>query len=146
MYDALVTAAAKKQRPVSEEIRARIEETLMAEIVGPDTQTAALTVAINRMVRELKVAYGNWHKNPFAFEIFKASVATIIGYFQPKGEPAPPKLDPNNPIARFYGAEPTPEAVGKIIAARATIGPVSQLLGLPSADEEGFSPTPEGEQ
>jgi len=134
LHERLTDAAAKVEgRGIGEEIRARLEESFIREFLS-DEKTRALTFAIHKMEREVRPTYGRWHQTPFAFEVFKASVTTLLGYFRPKGEPVPPPTDPDSPAAVFYGLDATPETAGRIIAARATM-PIAGILGLPGTDE-----------
>lgn len=134
LHERLTAAAAKAEgRGIGEEIRRRLEESFVSEV--EDVQTNALTFAIRRMAREIRGVYGTWHEDPFAFEVFKASVTILLGYFRPKGEAKPPPSDPDDPVAIYYGLDATPETAGRIIAARATVGRIAGLLGLPSSDE-----------
>jgi hypothetical protein len=100
-------------RSVSEEMRARLEQSLLRDLAN-DAPTRALTEAISELARNVKAYYGDWHENPYAFAVFRVAVETLLSKMRPKGEPvAPSSTDEWLP-------GDTPEIAG-VNLARATI-------------------------
>jgi hypothetical protein len=62
---------------VSDEIRRRIES------FSGDEKTGALQAAIGRIARIIGTP---WHKDPFAYEVFKAAIETLLAASKPEGE------------------------------------------------------------
>src|SRR5438067_6555363 len=76
-------------RSVSEEMRARLEKSLLRDW-RDDAPTRRLTEAIAELARNVKPYYGDWHENPYAFAVFKYAVETLLSKMRPKGEPVAP--------------------------------------------------------
>jgi hypothetical protein len=100
-------------RSVSEEMRSRLERSLLRDLAD-DAPTRALTEAISELARNVKPYYGAWHENSYAYAVFKVAVESLLAKMRPKGEPvAPSSTDEWLP-------GDTPESAG-VNLARATI-------------------------
>jgi hypothetical protein len=101
------------RRSISEEIRQRLVESLLRDN-RESAETQKLTEAIAEVARNVKVYYGDWHENPYAFAVFRVAVETLLSKMGPKGEP----VAPSNADEWLPGD--TPESAG-VNLARATI-------------------------
>jgi hypothetical protein len=75
-------AAEVNKTSLSDEIRSRLEETLLA-----DEQTQAFAGDILRLA--IVTRYGNetpWHADPINFRIFRHGVLTLLNHYKPPGE------------------------------------------------------------
>jgi hypothetical protein len=100
-------------RSVSEEMRARLERSLLRDLAD-DAPTRALTEAISELARNVKAYYGGWHENPYSFAVFRVAVDTLLSKMRPKGEPVEPESSDE------WLPGDTPESAG-VNLARATI-------------------------
>jgi Arc-like DNA binding domain len=100
-------------RSVSEEMRSRLEQSLLRDLKD-DARTRALTEAMGELARNVKPYYGAWHENPYAFAVFRIAVENLLSKMRPKGEP----VAPSNTDEWLPGD--TPESAGGNLA-RATI-------------------------
>jgi hypothetical protein len=107
LRDRLGEAAAG--RSVSEEIRARLEWSLLYEWRNDD-QTRRLTDGVAEIARNVKPYYGPWHENAYAFLVFQAAVAALLSHLRPKGVPVSPPEDGE------FRPGATPEAAGVALA------------------------------
>jgi hypothetical protein len=97
--------------PIGEEIRRRLEASYAWEgSTSRDPKTHALTDAVGAVARNVKPYYGDWHESPYAFEVFKIAIDTLLAKVRPKGLPIPPPDD-----GEFRPGD-TPEAAGKALA------------------------------
>jgi hypothetical protein len=101
--------AAAAGRSVSEEIRSRLEQSLIRDWTS-DQKTGDVVDAIANLARNVKPYFGDWHKNPYAFGVFKAGIDTLLTKVRPTGEPIPPPDD-----GAFRPGD-TPEAAGSALA------------------------------
>ena len=108
LHDHLKDAA--RGRSVSEEIRVRLEWSLLHDLTSDQT-TRDLVDAIGNLARNIRPYFGDWHENPFAFAVLKVAIDTLLTKVRPKGEPKPPPDD-----GEFRPGD-TPEAAGKTLAA-----------------------------
>jgi hypothetical protein len=108
LHEQLKSAAAG--RSVSEEIRARLEWSLSNDWAN-DPKTGSVVEAIANLARNVKPYFGDWHKNRYAFDVFKIATDTVLMKVQPKGEPKRPPDD-----GKFRPGD-TPEAAGRALAA-----------------------------
>jgi hypothetical protein len=97
------------ERGLSEEIRRRLEWSIANDWTR-DTKTGSVIDAIANLARNVKSYYGDWHKNRYAFDVFKVAVDTVLTKVRPKGEPIPLADD-----GEFRPGD-TPEAAGKALA------------------------------
>jgi hypothetical protein len=114
MYEELAKAAAQHQVGVGEETRVRLDKSLSLGL--DDSRAQHVMESITHAARQVERAYGSWYENPFAFEVFKAALSTLLIYFQPKGEVVPPTTNPNSFAETFFGSNPSPEAAGRAVA------------------------------
>jgi hypothetical protein len=103
-------APASTGRSVSEEIRARLEWSLLNDRVN-DPKTRDVVDAIGSIARNVRPYFGDWHRERYAFDLFKSAVDVLLTKVQPKGRPIPPPDD-----GEFRPGE-TPEAAGRALAA-----------------------------
>ena len=101
-------------RSVSEEMRARLERSLLRDLAD-DAPTRALTEAISEVARNAKPYYGDWHENPYAYAVFRIAVETVLSKMRPKGEAVAPSSTDDE-----WLPGDTPESAGANLA-RATI-------------------------
>jgi hypothetical protein len=101
---------AARGRSVSEEMRVRLEWSILNDWTN-DPDTRELVDAIANLARNVRPYYGHWHEIPYAFEVFKIAIDTLLTKVRPKGEPIPP---PDDGEFRFGD---TSEAAGKALAA-----------------------------
>ena len=114
IYDALTKAAEEHGLGIGEEIRLRLGSSLGTEPVEQETQ--ALIDLLGTVAQNIEPTYGLWHESPFAFLVFKEALNTLLTYLKPKGEPVPPKPDPDSRAALFFGENASPETAGKALA------------------------------
>ena len=76
-------------RSVSEEMRSRLEQSLLHDLQD-DARTRALTEAIGELARNVKPYYGAWHENSYAYAVLKVAVESLLARMRPKGEPVAP--------------------------------------------------------
>jgi hypothetical protein len=107
LHDRLKEAAAG--RSVSEEIRRRLEGSLLYDLAGGQ-KTREFIDAVGSLTRNIRPYYGRWHENPYAFAVLKAAIDTVLAKVQPRGEPTPPADD-----GEFRPGD-TPEAAGRALA------------------------------
>src|SRR5438270_478814 len=69
----------------SEEIRVRLGHSFENEYTAGDDETRRLLDSVNQTARNLKVAFGPWHENRFAFDTFRAAVLALIDLHRPAG-------------------------------------------------------------
>jgi hypothetical protein len=123
LHRSIQEAAEQHRCGVSEEIRMRLEASFLEEFLFDD-ETRRLVGAIKTVSRNIRVPFGPWHRNRFAFEVLRAAVNTLMGFFKPTGDPVRPS---NNDIADLYlGEAGTPEIAGKMLA-----GGAATAAGLP---------------
>jgi Arc-like DNA binding domain len=108
VHDLLKEAAAG--RSVSEEIRARLEWSIVNDWTN-DPKTGDVVDAIANLARNVAPYFGHWHKNRYAFDVFKIAIDTVLTKVRPKGELIPPADD-----GEFRPGD-TPEAAGRALAA-----------------------------
>src|SRR5262247_3887847 len=75
LHDRLKKAAAG--RSVSEDIRRRLETTLLYDLIG-EQKTRNFIDAIGSLTRNVRPYYGRWHENPYAFEVLKTAIDTLL--------------------------------------------------------------------
>src|SRR5207248_2832847 len=96
LYERLSEAAAENDHGVGEEMRQRLTASLKSApaAVGDEQPRDQLTLqfaeASKVAAANLALVLGPWHKDPFAFAIFKVAVNTLLENFQPEGDPVPP--------------------------------------------------------
>lgn len=110
----MTKAAVSHGLGLGEEIRLRLENSLSALPVEPETR--ALADMIAAVDWNIDPMYGPWHKNPFAFVVFREALNTLLAYLRPKGEPVAPKPAPNSRASVFFEPNTSPEAAGKALA------------------------------
>jgi hypothetical protein len=108
LHDHLKKAA--RGRSVSEEMRARLDWSLLNEWTN-DPKTRELVDAIANLARNITPYFGRWQENPYAFEVLKIAIDTVLAKVRPRGEPILPPDD-----GEFRPGD-TPEAAGKALAA-----------------------------
>jgi hypothetical protein len=104
---------AAKGRSVSEEMRARLEWSILNDWTN-DPKTRDLVDSIAEVARNVQPYFGAWHDNPYGYAVFKIAVDTLLSKMRPKGKPTPPADD-----GEFRPGD-TPEEAGRTLA-RATI-------------------------
>lgn len=109
LYDVLIAAAAGKHT-IGEEIRRRLEWSLLNDWTN-DPKTRDVIDAIGNLARNVRPYFGDWHKNRYAFDVFRIAVDAVLTKVRPKGEPKPPPDD-----GEFRPGD-TSEAAGKALAA-----------------------------
>jgi hypothetical protein len=114
LYNSLTKAAVGHDIGLGEEIRMRLENSIGALPVEPETR--ALTDMLANVARNIERTYGEWHKNPYAFVVFREALNTLLAYLRPKGEPAAPKPEPDSRASLFFPQNTSPEAAGKAFA------------------------------
>lgn len=114
------------ERGLGEEIRSRLEASFSAIAEPADPQTRDLLEAIAFFDAEMFYHFGSWSKEPFAFEVMKAAVETLLAYHRPKGEvKAPPATD--DKAAILYGPDTSPEPLGRLLVHAWTRGTQKRL-------------------
>ena len=86
----------------SEEIRRRLEISFTEEVQSGDQETFRLIQAIKSLAHNVEQAFGSWHENRFAFDVFRAAVFAILDLHRPIGERVRPA---DNEIADMYLGE-----------------------------------------
>lgn len=107
LHERLKQAAAG--RSVSEEIRARLEWSLLNDYAS-DPKTRDVVDGIAKLARNVRPYFGDWHQDRYAFDVFKIAVDTVLTKVRPKGEPISPPND-----GEFRPGD-TAEAAGKALA------------------------------
>jgi hypothetical protein len=108
LHEQLTKAA--KGRSVSEEIRYRLEQSLLNDWVN-DPKTGELIDAVAEIARNVRPYYGKWNESPYAFAVFKVAVDTVLSKVRPKGEAVRPAANEND----FLPGK-TPEEAGRMLA------------------------------
>ena len=102
------------ERGLGEEIRRRLEASFEAKEAPADPKTRDLLAAIAFFDEEMFHQFGSWSKEPFAFEVMKASVDMLLTYYRPEGEAkARPATD--SKAALLYGPDSSPEALSRLL-------------------------------
>jgi hypothetical protein len=95
-YRRLGEAAERSGRPIAEEVRERLATSLELDRFGPETRS--LLAAVRQL---LTMDFdGRWHADEFAFRVFAAAIADLLGHWKPP-EGAVDELDP----VGFYDRE-----------------------------------------
>jgi len=98
---------------IAEPALMRLEASFLADVLNDD-ETRRLIDAIKGVTRNIRAPFGSWHRHRFAFEVFRAAVNTLLGFYRPSGDPVRPS---DNEIADLYlGDAGTPETAGKMLA------------------------------
>jgi len=120
LHDRIEEAAEHSGWGASEEIRRRLEASFVQELQADDDETYRLVEAIKTVARNLQQSpFGSWHKNRFAFEVFRDAVNTLVTLSKPPGDPVRPS---DNEIADLYlGDRGTPEDAGRMLAGGAAV-------------------------
>jgi hypothetical protein len=113
-YAALSEAAKEHGWGIGEEIRLRLDDALALGLKGQEERR--FPEAAVEAARHIKRAYGAWHENPFAFEVFKTAISTLLAYYRPKGEPVAPSPEPGSVAETFFGSNASSETAGKAVA------------------------------
>jgi hypothetical protein len=96
-------------RSVSEEMRARLEWSFLDDWTN-DPPTKELRDAISMLAKNVAPYFGRWHENPYAFDVFKVAVDTVLTKMRPRGAPTPPADDgsfrPGTPPKQPAGRSP----------------------------------------
>jgi hypothetical protein len=98
-------------RSVSEEIRARLERSLLNDWTN-NPKTQSLVEAIGSLTRNVRRYFGDWDQDRYAFDVFKVALDALLAEVRPKGLPIPPTVNE----AEFCPGD-TPETAGKALAA-----------------------------
>jgi hypothetical protein len=101
-------------RGMGDEIRRRLEASFDAEEVPKNPTTRELINAISFSDEELIRDFGNWSKDPFAFEVFRTCVNMLLTHYQPKGEPIPTP-NPDGLAEMLYAENPSAENVSRFL-------------------------------
>lgn len=114
LYDELKAAAKKSgERGVGAEIRRRVKASLEQEaldkLIDSFDEFNPARYGILQLQERVKEYYGDWQKDRFAFDVFKATVDRWFDHFQPKGE-AKPNPTPN--AVTIFGEEASAEKIG----------------------------------
>lgn len=96
-------------RSISEEVRRRLTESLLRDN-RESAATQKLTDAIAEVARHVRLYYGEWHENPYAYAVFRVAVETLLSKMRPKGEPIAPESGDE------WQPGDTPESAGVTIA------------------------------
>ena len=102
-------------RPVGAEICARLEASFDTATEAPDQITGDLLTAIRRASSFLQID-GDWHKDPFVFAVFKATVSRLLDHWKPQGDPVfnpPPPGEAN----ALLGSDMSPDAAARMLTA-----------------------------
>jgi hypothetical protein len=114
LHDRLREAAAG--RSVSEEMRARLERSLIE--ASPDPKTYELLRAIKIAAEFINQNAAPWHENRWSYDVLLAAIAALTEAYMPKGERAQPQIK-DDPLASFYLDHGTPETSGVMVAVHA---------------------------
>ena len=90
LRDRLAQAAAETGHGIGEEMRLRLEASFKPQPTDGDPRTLQFAEAVKIAAANLGRVCAPWHKDPFAFAIFKVAFDTLLQRFQPGGEPVPP--------------------------------------------------------
>jgi hypothetical protein len=101
---------AARGRSVSEEIRSRLEQSLLNDWVN-DPKTNELIDALAEIARNVRPYYGRWHESRYAFEVFTIAVDTVLTKLRPKSEAVRPPVNENE----FLPGK-TPDEAGRMLA------------------------------
>jgi hypothetical protein len=94
------------EKGVSEEIRRRLDFTFKI----PDQPTEELISAIAYVANSLEIE-GAWHKDPFVFEVLKATIDRLLDHWKPEGEPKTPRS------GAMFDKDTKPQAAARMLAA-----------------------------
>ena len=91
---------------ISEEIRRRLEFTFAI----PDKPTEELIGAVAYVTNSLAIK-GAWHKDPFVFEVLKATIDRLLEHWRPESAPETPRS------GALFDKDTKPEAAARMLAA-----------------------------
>jgi hypothetical protein len=130
----LIEDAAKQHDwAASEEIRRRLAASFHDNLDADDETTRKLMRGVASAAYYTE-NFGAWHENPFAFQVFRATVLKLIDLFKPPGEP----IRPTGVGADFFlGDDGTPETAGSVFAATAALDAGISLPGHLRRKHEG---------
>jgi predicted DNA-binding protein len=119
LHDRLSDAAEAGGRGLGEEIRERLERSLVSEPRAADSKTRELLRAIERMADELADYYPPWHADPFSFRAFLTAVNKfLMWHYRPPGDLKNPEPKP----------KPGSPAADELFHEKATVDNVSAML------------------
>jgi hypothetical protein len=98
------------ERGLGDEIRRRLKNSFDAEQLPRDQIT-------DELLDEIKHVEGNldepWHKNRFAYDVFKAAINELLTNYLPSSEAQSGTV---TKLQSRYGLEKKPESIGQILA------------------------------
>jgi hypothetical protein len=116
LYERLQKAAG--DRPVGEEIRRRLDASFAGTPSVADEKTAELVGAIDRTADTLRYDFAPWHEDRFAFEAMQRTIAKVLRFYQPPGEPVL-EFNPTGAGNLIYPDDGSPEDIANALAAMA---------------------------
>jgi hypothetical protein len=112
LYARLKRAGAK--HGIGEEIRRRLEASFEAEKAPANPKTRELLDAITYVAGETTTFYGPWFEDPFAWEVLKECVESLLAIDRPEGK-AVVKPDHHSDFAvLLWGTDVTPKDISRI--------------------------------
>jgi hypothetical protein len=115
LRDRLAQAAADNGHGIGEEMRQRLQLSFEPER-SKDPKTAELVAAIAGAAETITEHCAPWHESPWAFDVFKAAIETLLGTYRPSGEMVRPELNPNSAVAGIFFDHQSPDLSGQILA------------------------------
>jgi len=98
-------------RGLTAQIRQRVERSFTP---GPfDAKTGQLLAGVSHIADALALD-GNWHEDPYLFQVLKAGVLALLSRFEPVGDPA--KRHPTSSYVLFSPEDDPADTAGRMLA------------------------------
>lgn len=91
LYDRLRAAAG--DRPIGDEMRRRLEQSLEVDAGDVDLKTRQLLASIGEVAEVLYAFHGPWYEEPWSLAVLRRAIDTLLSAVGPKGEPVFQKSD-----------------------------------------------------
>jgi hypothetical protein len=104
------------ERGLSEQIRRRLEASLVTEASADDPKTRDLVAGVAQIANEASRYYRRWHEDPHTFAIVQVGIDLLLASYRPKGDPVPTP-NPDNLADLLWAPEHAPEDVARALVA-----------------------------
>jgi hypothetical protein len=106
------------ERGLTAQIRDRLDASFLPGTGETDPKTRDVVRSVAEVAQVVADYYGEWHTDPFAFEVFKRTIVTVLEKalvrYRPNGEPVP-KPNPAGIANLIFEDDVTAEEVADVL-------------------------------